>query len=148
MAEIKTILCPTDFSPASRAALDHAAELARALGAELLVLHVCPLLLYAIAPDAHPDAPGFEAAIKDKLKVELDALGESLRKQGIAVQTLLVDGNPGHMIAEVAHDRKVDLIAMATHGRTGLPRLTLGSVAERVVRTAGVPVLSLRGPSP
>ena len=147
MAVSKTILCPTDFSPASRAALDQAVELAGALHAGLLLLHVCPILLYAIAPDAHPDAPGFEAAVKAKLKQELDALAEGLRKRGVAVQPLLLDGNPGHVIIEVARDRKVDLIAMATHGRTGLARLTLGSVAERVVRTAGVPVLSLRGPT-
>jgi universal stress protein A len=147
MAVSKTILCPTDFSTASRAALDQAVELAGALRAGLLLLHVCPILLYAIAPDAHPDAPGFEAAVKAKLKLELDALAEGLRKQGVAVQALLLDGNPGQVIIEVARDRKVDLIAMATHGRTGLARLTLGSVAERVVRTAGVPVLSLRGPT-
>jgi nucleotide-binding universal stress UspA family protein len=147
MAAIKTILCPTDFSAASKSALDQIVELARALDAELCLLHVCPIMLYAIAPDAHPDAPGFEAAVKAKLTTELETLAASLRSKGVAVQTLLVDGNPGHVIAEVAAKRKVDLVAMATHGRTGFPRLALGSVAERAVRSAGVPVLTLRGPS-
>lgn len=146
MAAIKTILCPTDFSAHSRQGLDQIVELARALGAELCLLHVCPLLLYAIAPDAHPEAPGFEGAVKAKLTAELGALAESVRKHGVAVQTLLVDGNPGDVIAVVAAQRKVDLIAMVTHGRTGVSRLTLGSVAERTVRSSGVPVLTLRGP--
>jgi nucleotide-binding universal stress UspA family protein len=146
MRPIKTILCPTDFSDGSRQALAETVDLAKTLGADLCLLHVCPLLLYAIEPGAHPDAPGFESEVKTRLRAELEGLAEGVRKQGVKVETLLLDGSPGQVIVEAAQERGVDMVALATYGRTGLTRLTLGSVAERVVRHSGVPVQSIRGP--
>jgi len=140
----KRILAPIDFSPASDRALTSALELARMLGAELHVLHVVPLLAYAIAPEAMPDAPDFERRLKEELSKKLEATVKKLEGQGVTVKGLMLDGNPGHEIARAAHDDGYDMIVMPTHGRTGLSHVMLGSVAERVVRTARVPVLTLR----
>lgn len=144
MTQIKKILAPTDFSEASLKALDQAVELAKQLGAEVHVVHVVPLLMYAIAPDVVPDDPQFERRLKEKLAARLEEVASRLRGRGAEIHTLLVDGNPGHEVGEVAAERGFDLVVMATHGRSGLPRLMLGSVAERTVRSSKVPVLTLR----
>jgi nucleotide-binding universal stress UspA family protein len=144
MKEIKKILAPTDFSEISLKALDEAADFAKRLGAQLHVLHVCPLLMYALAPEVVPDDPEFERKLKEKLAARLEETAQRLRARGGEIHTLLVDGSPGREIAEVAAQRGFDLIVLATHGRTGLSRFTLGSVAERTVRSSSVPVLTLR----
>jgi nucleotide-binding universal stress UspA family protein len=144
MKPIKKILAPTDFSEPSLQVLEQVLGLAAQLGAEVHVLHVCPLLMYAIAPDVVPDDPDFERELKARLAKKLEDTAASLRSRGAQVQTLLVDGNPGQMIPKVASERGYDLIVMATHGRTGLSHLALGSVAEKTVRSSSVPVLTLR----
>ncbi|MFI5308436.1 MAG: universal stress protein [Polyangiales bacterium] len=144
MAAIKKILAPTDFSELSLKALDEAVDLGKLLGAEVHVLHVCPLLMYALAPDVVPDDPEFERRLKERLAARLEETAQRLRARGANVHTLLVDGNPGREIAEVAAERGFDMVVMGTHGRTGFSRFTLGSVAERTVRGSRVPVLTLR----
>ncbi len=144
MTGIKKILAPTDFSELSLKAVEEAADLGNLLGAEVHVLHVCPLLAYALAPDVVPDDPEFERRLKERLAARLEQTAASLRARGGEIHTLLVDGNPGREIAEVAAERGFDLVVMGTHGRTGLSRWTLGSVAERTVRACSVPVLTLR----
>jgi nucleotide-binding universal stress UspA family protein len=145
-SQIKKILAPTDFSDCGRAAVDHAIDLARALGAEVHLLHVCPLLMYAIGPDVVPDDPDFERKLKAGLQEKLHALAEELGDRGVPIHTLMVDGNPAHEVAEVAAREGFDLVVMSTHGRSGLAHLTLGSVAERTVRHSHVPVLTVRAP--
>jgi nucleotide-binding universal stress UspA family protein len=140
----KRILAPTDFSPASEGALKSAIDLAAVLGAEVHVLHVVPLLAYAIAPEAMPDAPDFERKLKAELATKLEQTVQQLSGHGVEVKGVLLDGNPGHEIARLAHEEGYDLNVMPTHGRTGLAHVMLGSVAERVVRTAQVPVLTVR----
>jgi nucleotide-binding universal stress UspA family protein len=144
MNEIKRILAPTDFSDTSLKALEEAADFGKLLGAEVHILHVCPMLVYALAPDVVPDDPEFERRLREKLAVRLEETAKRLRARGAEIHTLLVDGNPGREIPEVAKERGFDLIVMATHGRTGWSRFTLGSVAERTVRASSVPVLTLR----
>ena len=144
MTSIKKILVPTDFSELSLKAVDHAVEFAKQLGAELHLLHVCPLLMYALAPDVVPDDPNFERNLKAKLAEKLEKTAEGLRARGVAVRTLLVTGNPTHEIADMAAQQGFDLIVIGTHGRTGLARFALGSVAERTVRVSSVPVLTVR----
>jgi len=144
MASIKKILAPTDFSELSVKALEEAGDLAKLLGAEVHVMHVCPLLMYALAPDVVPDDPEFERKLKERLAARLEETAKRLRARGVTVHTLLVDGNPGREVAEVASERGFDLVVMGTHGRTGFSHFTLGSVAERTVRSSRVPVLTLR----
>jgi universal stress protein A len=144
MTAIKKILAPTDFSELSIKGLEEAVDLGKLLGAEVHILHVCPLLAYALAPDAVPDDPEFERRLKEKLAVRLEETAQRLRARGAEIHTLLIDGNPGREISEVAAERGFDLVVMGTHGRTGWSHLTLGSVAERTVRSSKVPVLTLR----
>ena len=144
MTSIGKILVPTDFSDLSVKALDEAAGLATQLGAALHLVHVCPVLMYAIADGAVPDAPDFERVLKERLRKRLEDQAERLRSRGLTVTTELVDGDPNREIADLASKSGCDLIAMGSHGRHGVQRWTLGSVAERTVRHAHVPVLTLR----
>ncbi|HEY8505975.1 MAG TPA: universal stress protein [Gemmataceae bacterium] len=142
MLKFRTILYPTDFSEPARAAFDLACSLARDHGARLVVLHVYP------PPRAHGDIIDFRAP---------DGPVESLRAQlhevrppepGPEVEYRLEEGDPAAVILRVAAERGCDLIVMGTHGRTGLWRVLLGSVAERVLRDAPCPVLTVKSPFP
>jgi nucleotide-binding universal stress UspA family protein len=147
MARTRRILHATDFSPASRAALARALDLARAQRAELLICHVMspfvPMMGEGyLTPRMYEEiaASGRQAAQR-----QLDALVARARRAGARVRGLLVEGTPFEQIARVARGQKADLVVMGTHGRSGLGRLFLGSVAERVVATSTVPVLTVRG---
>jgi nucleotide-binding universal stress UspA family protein len=136
--KMNKILCPTDFSDFSRATLDMAATLARESGAELILMHCVDLattytdeLYYDVGEDLKPE-----------LQRTLDEL--AVPEPAPRVRRLLVEGDAGAAILDVARDEKVDMIVLATHGRTGLTRLLLGSVAEYVIRHATCPVLTLK----
>jgi universal stress protein A len=146
--DIHHILAPTDFSDYSKKALSDALELAQTFGAKLSLLHV-------IEPPPYP-LEGFAP-----LAVGTDLLGDLEQQASTALAQVLPDaqeatvevtravaiGSPSQTIVETAEAEHVDLIVMATHGRTGLSHLLIGSVAERVVRTAPCPVLTIRPPA-
>ncbi len=148
MISIKTILCPTDFSDCSGAALALATDLAKSLGAKLHVLHVFQLPSYVGWEDGMVVAAA-SLQILDQLRKRADeALAAQLdacRKAGVEASVEQVDGLPYHQI--VQRSPSFDLVVMGTHGRTGLPRLMLGSVAERVVRLAKCPVITVPAPA-
>jgi nucleotide-binding universal stress UspA family protein len=144
----KRILVAVDFSPCSRAALKRASDLASAFGATLDLLHVWTVPVF-LAPDTLVNSPGgdrayVELAQKDAeirtsefmLKARADgiAVERSFARFGEAARTIVVEAEQGHY----------DLIAIGTHGRTGMSHLLLGSVAEKVVRLANRPVLTVR----
>ncbi len=144
----KTILVPTDFSKHSRAALALARDLAREQGARLVVLHVVADALPALLPDV----VGFRY---DEI---VDALGrramESLpeffpeaERQGVSVEFRVAFGPPQLEITRVAAELRADLIVIATHGRSAALHLLIGSVAEKVIRSACCPVLVTRKPA-
>jgi nucleotide-binding universal stress UspA family protein len=143
--EIRQILVPTDFSEYSRQAATYAHELAQTFGAKLLLLHVVELPAYPVEV-LLPSAEG--ATLLDDLerqaRLDLAHLLPKAEHAKADVMCLVAVGTPYYKIVEVAEAEKVDLIIMATHGRTGLSRLVLGSVAERVVRMASCPVLTIR----
>lgn len=147
MLAIQTILHPTDFSPRSEAAFRVACALARDYGARLLVLHVLerPLFIYsgvmAAPPDPEPSAEE-RRAVREKLSRVTPP------DDSIAVEHLLVEGDPSTAILQVSQEHRCDLIVVGSHGRTGLTRLLLGSVAEQVLRKAACPVLTVTGPFP
>ena len=148
MIRIRQILCPVDFSPFARRALDHATVLARWYEAELTVLHVSPLMptLFGMEPAVHAATlPPFdrEALGRELLKFVGETVSATPRPQ------LLVRSGPAAAtILEHAAENKADLIVLGTHGRTGFERLMLGSVTEKVVRKATCPVLTVpRGAS-
>jgi nucleotide-binding universal stress UspA family protein len=138
---IRKILFPTDLSPASNAVLRHATALARGNDASLLILHV----------EEPPLAYGGGEVFYSAGEINTDALQAMLDKvapqdPAVKVERRLVIGDPASEIPRVAKEENVDLIVMGTHGRTGLLRLLMGSVAELVVRRAHCAVLTVRQP--
>jgi nucleotide-binding universal stress UspA family protein len=143
MLPIHTILHPTDFSKQSEFAFQLACSLARDYGAELFVLHVVspPVVVYGegVLP-VEPES--YQVELREKLH-RLHAGEPEVR-----VLHRLVEGQPVDEILRLAKEIGCDLIVMGTHGRTGLGRVLMGSVAEKVVRTAPCPVVTVREPSP
>jgi nucleotide-binding universal stress UspA family protein len=149
-AAITRILVPIDFSPSARAALEYATFLAGKLGAELEVLHVWEPPGY-VGPDAlallpvGSGQPGWEqtrAEVQREVEQQLARAPARPRALSVRVEA----GEPSDAILRLARDGGVDLIVMGTHGRTGLSRLLIGSVAEAVLRRSACPVLTLRVP--
>jgi|SRR5919109_4114175 nucleotide-binding universal stress UspA family protein len=146
-AAVRRILHPSDFSPASRAAFAKAIELARDNRAELLVLHVRGAVAPVIGDDyISPQAyESIERASREETRRQLSRLVEQARRRGVRVRALMAQGTAHDEILRAARRGKVDMIVMGTHGRTGLARFFIGSVASRVVAQATCPVLTVRG---
>ena len=135
----KTILFPTDFSPASDAAFGYAVSLARDSNSRLLILHVDNLQVAYTGADMYlppSTVPSHEVEKQLRSVVPPDKC--------VACEHRLVIGTPAEEIVQIAADEDVELIVMGTHGRTGITRLLMGSVAEAVVRKAPCPVLTLK----
>jgi nucleotide-binding universal stress UspA family protein len=142
MLEIQTILHPTDLSPLSEYAFRLACSLARDHGAHLIVLHVRPPeILLAESPYVLPPDP---VQVWEHWQEELRQLQPP--DPTVAVEHVLKEGNPASEILRTAQEKDCDLIVMGTHGRTGVRRVLLGSVAEQVLRRASCPVLTVKGP--
>ncbi len=138
------ILCPVDFSPPSREALRYAADLTRHLGAELLVLHVLDLPVFA-ADD--PLVASHSRLVDEYERVmthRLDECVAEVRSLGVPAKAHVSRGVVHAAVCDAARDLGADLVVLGTHGRTGVTHALLGSVAERVVRTCPVPVLTFR----
>ena len=149
MILLKNVLVATDFSEPSDAALAYGRQLARAFGARLTVFHAAGNL----APRAYgsegfvfiePDSQGqVEAAARQQVRSLIsDDDRSELRAEAVVVTAL----SPAAAIADYARREQIDLIIVGTHGRSGVAHLVMGSVAERVVRTAPCPVLTVRHP--
>ena len=135
----KKILFPVDMLSPSAAGLAEASALARDLGATLLILHVQEFPLVYAAGD-YPYGP--QETSSEALWMALNAIKPTDR--GVACEHRLEIGDPVAEILRVAAEQNVDLIVMGTHGRSGLKRLVLGSVAEAIVRRAPCPVVTYR----
>jgi nucleotide-binding universal stress UspA family protein len=147
MLPLRTILHPTDFSERSVNAFEVACSLARDSGARLIVLHVLerPVIAYTGVAMA-PPAPGPSEEERTALLKRLNQVQPPA--PAVAVEHRLEQGDPATGILQVAQEAGCDLIVMGTHGRTGLGRLLLGSVAEQVLRKAPCPVLTVKTPLP
>jgi len=132
----KKILCPIQFDDNSIAALDQACELAHESDATLYVMNVVFLPLAALEP--RPDMS------EQPSRHALEKLARERLHGKVRYELLVRTGKPAEIINQIAEQLGVDLIVMATHGRTGVSHLFLGSVAERVIRTAKPPVLTIR----
>lgn len=141
---IKTILHPTDFSEPSDLAFRLACSLARDHGARLVVAHVIepPVPVYGGGVLVVPPPQGLKEPLRAKL-LQLRPPGETVQ-----VEHRLAEGDAATEILDLAEQARADLIVMGTHGRGGLRRVLMGSVAEEVVRKAPCPVLTVRTPSP
>jgi len=142
MLAIRTILHPTDFSEQAEFAFRLAAALARDHGARLILLHVISGSAIVYGEGVVP--PLSLEDDRERWEKELHQLGVS--DPSVPVEHRLKDGDPVTEILAVAEQSSADLIVMGTHGRTGLERLLMGSVAEQVVRKAPCPVLTVRTP--
>ncbi len=141
------LVCATDFSAPSKRALDTAAELAQRFGAERLrILHVDETIeRFAAATDAEARFAQEYARLQDEARAVTRALAESTAKaSGLDVAGEFRVGNAYLEIVRYAEEEKADLVVVGTHGRTGLKRVIMGSVAERVVRHAPCNVLTVK----
>jgi len=154
MLPFKKILCPTDFSEPSYQALKAANELALHFSAELYLVHVVAPIPRLSALEA-PEIPGGLYDLNIPLhmeKLEEDAntrlrqVTQERLSKGLSVHPIVVHGRAADEIVRVAEKEKVDLIVLATHGETGWQHFFAGSVAEKVVRIATHPVLTIRAP--
>jgi len=141
----RRIVHPTDFSPASRPAFRKALELARESRAQLMVVHALPVL--PLAADGYIAASTYESLLRaqrEGAQTQLDRLVRQATAAGVRTQGMLLDlGVPADRIARVAKSRRADVIVMGTHGRTGIRRVLMGSVAARVLVLASCPVLTV-----
>jgi len=147
MKRIRRILHPTDFSKASRAAFAQAVEMARTNRAELLLVHVLtPVMPMVgdgyISPQVYEQV---EASARATAQAQIGRLVARARKAGVRVKPVIMEGVPHEQITRAARSKRADLVVIGTHGRTGLAKFFLGSVAGRVVSTASCPVLTVRG---
>jgi nucleotide-binding universal stress UspA family protein len=145
--QIKTILFPTDFSQGARAAMDHAISLARDYKAKLILLYVIQDI--SIAEWYIPSSLSAADLVEDMQKSawnEMDKWGAEVAKSVPGVEKMVVRGVPFVEIIKTAKDREADMIVIGTHGRTGIDHMLFGSTAEKVVRKAGCPVLTVRIP--
>ncbi|MBI4517411.1 MAG: universal stress protein [Deltaproteobacteria bacterium] len=148
---IKRILVPVDFSDTALQALDYAIEFGKPFRPELVVLFVVEPVYYATPADLYGPAANLSMLLDEQRRIgkeQLLRLAAELEKRGVNARTVLQTGTPFQVIVDTAERLKADLIVMATHGRTGLSHVLLGSVAERVVRSAACPVVTVRGYKP
>ncbi len=143
----ETIVCPVDFSDYSHHALRYALSLAKLFEARLVLLHVVempflPSYSMAGVPDLSMPVEELEENAREHLEEEL----EQCRAEHPDVEAEVLIGTPFVEIIDFAREAGADLIVMGTHGRSGLRQLLIGSVAERVVRKAPCPVLTVKHP--
>lgn len=151
MLPFRRILCPTDFSEPALTGLKRAEELARHFGAELLVAHVIPEVPGPHASEDPPVASSFDVSLYQQ---ELAIYAEKMLKELVSHQVsgevrsrdMVTTGEAAPEILRIAAKEHADLIVIASHGKTGWRRLVFGSVAEKVVRHAPCPVLTVTAP--
>ena len=148
MVPIRRILFPTDFSEPADHAWPFALHFAQEFGAEIHLLHVVappPRMTEAYA--ANFDPVKFAEVLTAEANASLDRFVREAKDRNIASQTEVRIGVDFHEIIDYARTHQIDLIVMATHGRTGLAHALVGSVAEKVVRKAPCPVLTVKHPA-
>jgi nucleotide-binding universal stress UspA family protein len=153
---IKTILLPIDGPDRKDSVLPHVAEIARRFEARVVILHALqpfspliqrpPLVLDTTLDTATMQVAAAEsaAALEKAARELLAGIATQLARDGIETESVIRDGDPSRVIADVASEQNADLIAMSTHGRKGIGRVLLGSVADEVVRRSSIPVLLIR----
>ena len=146
---IKRMLCASDFSPASRPALRSVQELSRTLNARLVPFHAYETSVPIANGGGEYLPPSVMqemlTATRDAAAQSLKRLARSSRAKDVRMSTLLAEGPAAAAIVRAAKKQRVNLVVMGTHGRTGVRRLLMGSVADRVIRTASCPVLVVGG---
>jgi len=146
--EIKKILFPTDFLEGSSDALPYAIDLAKRYGAKLYILHVIQDVTQATGWYVpHVSVEELYKDMEESARKELDRIFAEELRGFKNYENLIIRGTPANEILHFCEENNIDLIVMGTHGRKGLDRLIFGSTAEKVVKSARCPVLTVRIPS-
>jgi len=143
--EWKRILCPVDFSETARVAMETAIELASKFDAEIVLVHAYPIPGYTFPDGSAVASSRMLQELSDEAGRHLEEWRDLAVKAGakrVTVETAV--GDPAGEIVRIAEEAKVGLVVMGTHGRTGIEHALMGSIAERVVRRAKCPVLTVR----
>ncbi len=146
MTRFETILVPVDFSDHSREALDTAIQIAHLFGSTIHLLHCYHIQTAGISPYGIVLPSGYYADIRNAAEKQLNDWLEMLSNEGIKSESILSADSPSLAINLAAEEIEADLIVMGTRGLSGLKHAVLGSVAERVVRLAPCPVLTVKHP--
>jgi nucleotide-binding universal stress UspA family protein len=145
MLTVKKILCPTDFSAASKRALELALPIAEKFGAEVYLVHVVPVIpAVAASPTSHFDVPEYQSLLRSDAEKQMADVAKSVG--AVKTHQILKNGSAADGILKAAEENGADLIVIATAGATGWEHVVFGSVAEKVVRRARCPVLTIRAP--
>jgi len=139
----KVILVPTDFGDPSEVALDCAIEYAKKLGSEIVLMHAYEIPIMGFPDGAIVATAELTARILEGAQIGLDRQIRSRSASGVRMHGIIKQGDAYRMVNETADEVGAGLIVMGTHGRKGLSRALLGSVAEKVVRTSRIPVLTV-----
>ena len=145
--KIKKVLVPIDFSDYSKNSLRYAVNFAKQFDAEIYLIYVVEPVIYP--PDfsmGQIAIPSVNAEWDERAKEELENLAKTEIPEGVNVKTILKNGKPFLEIIDTASEENIDLIIIATHGHSGVEHILFGSTAEKVVRKAPCPVLTLREP--
>jgi nucleotide-binding universal stress UspA family protein len=146
MARFETILVPVDFSEHSKEALDTAVQLARLFGSTIHVLHCYHIQTAGISPYGIVLPTGYYEDIREAAEKRLNDWREKVLSEGVKVESIISADSPSLAINLAATEIQANLIVMGTRGLSGLKHAMLGSVAERVVRLAPCPVLTVKDP--
>ena len=145
--KIKKVLVPIDFSDYSKNSLRYAVNFAKQFNAEIYLIYVLEPVIYP--PDfsmGQIAIPSINAEWDERAREELENLAKTEIPEGVNVKTILKNGKPFLEIIDTASEENIDLIIIATHGHSGVEHILFGSTAEKVVRKAPCPVLTLREP--
>jgi nucleotide-binding universal stress UspA family protein len=148
MLPLQKILWPTDFSEPSYRALEAANELAAHFSAELILIHVvAPVPVVPASPEPMGfDIPSYQMEMEASAKESLIRVVEERISGDVEHRRMVILGDPANEIVQAAAEQGADIIVTATHGLTGWRRFIFGSVAEKVIRLAPCPVLSIQAP--
>ena len=146
MLSIRKILVPIDFTETSDKALDFALELAQKLDASVTAMHSYEIPVLGFPDGALVATFDVAARVQEAAQKGLDAAVAPRAAKGAKIKAVLREGNAYEEILALAEEEKSDFIVIGTHGRRGLARALLGSVAENVIRTSKLPVLTIHGP--
>lgn len=141
---LKHLLVAVDFGEPSKAALEYAIDFAKALGAKITVVHVYEVPSFGYEGGLVSMPIEMATSIRDGAITATKQLCDSYASRGVTLASVVREGVPWHVIESVAAEVSADLIVVGTHGRRGLSHALLGSIAEKVIRTATRPVLTFR----
>jgi len=141
---MKTLLVPTDFSPHSEKAVALAIELAKLSGAKIHLLHCYQVNVGGVSPYGVTVPEEFNRQIREAAARSIEALEQQVAASGVPVEAHITPSYPSEAVSELADEIHADLVIMGTRGATGLKHILLGSVAERTLRTAPCPVLTVK----